>query len=309
MGLAGFAVCVLFAQCSKSPTGPSNPVTPGPNVPGPNVPTNPVPTPGPEVAVAVGDIAVCSPDGRQDVTARLLDTLGGPVLALGDLAYPNGSRENFMNCYDKSWGRHVGRTRPSPGNHDYMTPGAAPYYDYFGSNAGIPGLGYYSFDLGAWHLISLNSNAEFGVGVTPNSPQGQWLQTDLAGNRSKCTLAYWHHPLFSSGQNGDHQFMRPMFTMLYEANADLILAGHNHLYERFAPQAPDGRNDPARGMRQFVVGTGGVPLYPFTSVKPNSEVRINDTVGVLKLTLLAESYQWEFHGPGGIRDSGTASCH
>jgi hypothetical protein len=306
--VVAFALSLLFAQCGRSPTGPTNPLNPSPNVPGPSVPNPTVPTPGPEVAVAVGDIAICGPDGRQDVTSRLLDTLGGPVLALGDMAYPNGSRENFMNCYDKSWGRHAGRTRPSPGNHDYTTTGAAPYFDYFGINAGIPGLGYYSFDLGAWHVISLNSNAEF-MGVGAASPQGQWLQNDLAGNRAKCTVAYWHHPLFSSGQNGDNVFMRPIFNMLYEANADLVLNGHDHLYERFAPQAADGRNDPARGIREFIVGTGGVPLYPFTSVKPNSEARINDTFGVLKLALLADSYQWEFHGPGGIRDSGTASCH
>jgi hypothetical protein len=303
------SVCLVLAQCGKSPTGPTNPVNPGPNVPGPSNPLPPVPTPGPEVAVAVGDIAICNPDGKQDVTARLLDTIGGPILALGDMAYPNGSRENFMGCFEKTWGRHLGRTRPAPGNHDYMTNGATSYFDYFGSNAGMAGLGYYSFDIGAWHAISLNSNAEFNVGVGATSPQGQWLQGELATNRSRCTLAYWHHPLFSSGQNGDNAFMRPIFTMLYDGNVDLVLNGHDHLYERFAPQAPDGRNDPARGIRQFTVGTGGVPLYPFTTVKPNSEVRINDTFGVLKLTLLADSYQWEYQGPNGTRDSGTGACH
>ena len=312
--IAALLVCVAYMQCSKSPTGPTSGNTnpspgPTPTVPGPSpVPT--VPTPGPEVFVGAGDIALCTPsDGTQDATSRLLDTIGGTVFTLGDNAYPNGSTSNFSDCYQKSWGRHRGRTFPSPGNHEYVTPGAAPYYQYFGGNAGPSGLGYYSYDLGSWHIVSLNSNAEAGVGVGPGSPQMSWLQADLSANKAKCVLAYWHHPLFSSGQNGDNPFMQPIFTLLYDTGADVVLTGHDHLYERFAPQRGDGVNDPARGIREFVVGTGGVPLYRFTAVKPNSEVRINDTTGLLKMTLLADSYQWEFVTPGGTRDNGTAACH
>lgn len=311
--LAALLVCLACTQCSKSPAGPSTPTGPTtPNVPGPTVPTPTVPPPGPEVFVGAGDIALCSTQQRgQEITSRLLDAIGGTVFTLGDNAYPNGSHEDYRDCYDRAWGRHVGRTRPTPGNHEYMTPGATPYYTYFGLNAGPPGLGYYSYDLGAWHIVSLNSNFEAGVGVAPASPQAQWLQADLAANRSaKCTLAYWHHPLFSSGQNGEHPAMRGLYTLLYEANAELVLVGHDHLYERFAPQAPDGRNDPARGIRQFTVGTGGVqPFYAFRTTRANSEIRINNTFGVLKLTLLADSYEWEFVTPGGVRDSGTGTCH
>lgn len=269
--------------------------------------------------MGAGDIAVCpgpnQPNGRQEDTARLLDTIGGTVFTLGDNAYPSGSRENYQNCYHRTWGRHLGRTRPAPGNHEYdLMSAAAPYFEYFGDLAGTPGLGYYSFDLGGWHVISLNSNEGepgSGVSVGPASAQGQWLQRDLALNRSRCTLAYWHHPLFSSGQNGQHPRMRPFYQMLYDANAELVLTGHDHLYERFAPQAPDGRLDPVRGLRQFVVGTGGmVPLYRFHTVRPNSEWQNNQDHGVLRLTLHAESYQWEFVTPGGTKDSGgPIACH
>jgi hypothetical protein len=203
---------------------------------------------------------------------------------------------------------------PSPGNHEYMTPGASGYFGYFGEAAGPSGRGYYSFDLGAWHLISLNSNYEppANVGVDAGSPQGVWLQGDLASHSNKCVLAYWHHPLFSSGQNGDYRGMRAIFDILYNANADVVLNGHDHLYERFAPQAGDGRPDPARGIRQFIVGTGGVNAdYRFVTSKPNSEQKINLQNGVLKLTLLADSYQWEFvtAPSGAVADSGTGQCH
>jgi hypothetical protein len=240
----------------------------------------------------------------------LLDQLGGRVFTLGDNAYPNGSRENFRE-YDRTWGRFLGRTYPTPGNHEYVTPGATPYYEYFGEHAGPFGQGYYSFDLGAWHIISLNSNFDAGVAVEPGSPQGNWLRADLASSKTKCTLAYWHHPLFSSGSNGDSPKMRAIFNILYEANADLVLTGHDHTYERFGPQTADGRHDPARGIREFVVGTGGVPMYQFPTSKPNSEVKINRAPGVLKLTLFTDTYQWEFitAPSGAILDSGTDACH
>jgi hypothetical protein len=244
-----------------------------------------------------------------------MDMIGGDVFTLGDDAYPNGSAENFK-VFDRTWGRFVGRMHPAPGNHEYMTPGAAGYFGYFGDVASPPGSpagqGYYWFDLGAWHLISLNSNYEFGVGVDAGSAQAAWLRSDLAAHTNKCTLAYWHHPLFSSGQNGDYPGMRPIFDILYNANADVVLNGHDHLYERFGPQSGDGRPDPARGIREFIVGTGGVNAdYRFVTSKPNSERQITGQNGVLKLTLLADSYQWEFvTAPNGaVADSGSGSCH
>lgn len=310
--VAALIVCVVCTQCSKSPTDPNggggNPVVPGPTVPNPT----PTPTPpGPEVFVGAGDIAICTPqNGGQDATARLMDTIGGRIFTLGDNAYPNGSRENYGTCYDKTWGRFLTRTYPTPGNHEYMTPNAAAYFDYFGDRAGPAGRGYYSFDYGAWHIISLNSNFADGVGVGVNSPQGVWLQDDLRVSQTKCTLAYWHHPLFTSGRNGQYPDMRGLFGLLYTANAEVVLTGHDHLYERFAPQDPDGRNDSARGLREFVVGTGGVvPFYNFITTRPNSDVRITNTHGVLKLTLTSDAYQWEFVTPTGVQDTGTTSCH
>ncbi len=319
--VAALLVCLAAPQCSKAPTEPTpggggNPTVPGPTAP---APTLPVPNPGPETFVGAGDIAMCSgsnqPAGRQEDTARLLDTIGGTVFTVGDNAYPNGSRENYQNCYNRTWGRHAGRTRPAPGNHEYnMMSGAAPYFDYFGDLAGPRGLGYYSYDLGAWKVISLNSNDTepgSGVSVAAGSPQGQWLQRELAQNRSKCTLAYWHHPLFTSGQNGQNPRMQAFFQMLYDANADVVLSGHDHLYERFAPQTADGRLDLARGLRQFVVGTGGAtPLYHFVTVRPNSEAQNNRDHGVLRLTLNFDSYQWEFVTPSGTKDNGgPIPCH
>ena len=308
--LAALALCVACWQCSKpltpSPGGPSNPT--GPTSPDPSIPI-----PGPVVFAGAGDIAI--EGGNSEATAKLLDTIGGDVFALGDIAYPNGTREDFRGPFDRTWGRHVGRMHPAPGNHEYNTPGAAGYFGYFGGIAGPPGLGYYSFNLGAWHVISLNSNAQergSGVDVSPNSPQGQWLQADLNLHPAKCTLAFWHHPLFSSGQNRPSPWMRELFRVLWNANADVVLTGHDHLYERFGPQTADGAPDPVRGIRQFVVGTGGVPAnYQFVTSQPNSEQRIRMENGVLKLTLLADSYQWEFITTpnGSVRDSGQATCH
>ena len=302
------ALSVLFAQCNKAPTSPS----PGsqPSVPGPN-PTPPLPqAPGPVVFVGAGDIAI--PSGHDDATARLIDTIPGDVFTLGDDAYPNGSAENFK-VFDRTWGRFAGFIHPAPGNHEYMTSGASGYFGYFGQAAGPPGLGYYSFDLGAWHLISLNSNYEFGVGVDAGSPQAAWLQGDLTAHRNtKCTLAYWHHPLFSSGQNGSYPGMKPIFDILYNAGAEIVLNGHDHLYERYGPQSGDGRPDPARGIREFIVGTGGVNAdYRFITTKPNSEKGLTGLNGVLKLTLFPDSYQWEFvtAPSGSVADSGNGSCH
>jgi acid phosphatase type 7 len=299
---AALLACLLGAQCSGgggSTTAPTAPTVPGPSSPAPTVP----PPAGPETFVGAGDIAICG--GNAEATARLLDGIGGTVFTLGDNAYPSGATVDFQNCYDPAWGRHKNRTRPSPGNHDYGTVGAGPYFEYFGMSAGTPGVGYYSFTLGAWHIISLNSNVASGAG----SPQASWLRADLAASsNTKCTMAYWHHPLFSSGPNGNNDYMRDIYRILYDANVDLILNGHDHMYERFAPQDADGRLDTARGIRQIIVGTGGVPLYDVQATKPNSEVRLK-IHGVMKLTLWSDRYDWDFISVAGPGDSGTTSCH
>jgi hypothetical protein len=301
------AICVACSQCTgNTPSGPSNP----PTTPVPPVTPNPNPTPppifAPQTFAGAGDIAICG-SGVQEATARLLDATGGTIFTLGDNAYMEGTARQFRECYDPSWGRLKSRTRPTPGNHEYVTPDATPYYDYFGTNAGPPGLGYYSYDLGAWHIISLNSE----IATSVNSPQWQWLQNDLAANTLSCTLAYWHKPLFTSGPNGENPHMRPIWRLLYEFDAEVILNGHDHLYERFAPQDPDGRFDRERGMVQIIAGTGGVPLYPFLAAKPNSDVRIGDSHGILKMTLAINAYQWEFVPVPNARgrDFGSGTCH
>jgi hypothetical protein len=239
----------------------------------------------------------------------LLDHIPGQIFTTGDNAYPKGSAEDFADCYDPSWGRHKERTRPSPGNHDYRTPGAAGYFAYFGVHAGEPGKGYYSYDLGTWHVIVLNSN----IDMSPGSPQERWLRADLASHPKRCVLAYWHHPLFSSGRRGKIA-VKPLWQALYEAKAEIVLAGHEHFYERFAPQTPDGVADPNGGIRAFVVGTGGGGLDRLRTTAPNSEVRYNRAYGVLRLVLSDGSYQWEFIAtlfPKRIRviDSGSGACH
>lgn len=263
---------------------------------------------GSSVLVGAGDIGHCLWKGNQ-ATARLLDGIPGLVFTTGDNAYPEGSAEDFADCYDPSWGRHKERTRPSPGNHDYRTPGAAGYFDYFGAKAGEPDKGYYSYDLGGWHIIVLNSN----IDVSAGSPQEAWLRADLASHPKRCTLAYWHHPLFSSGRRGKAA-MKPVWQALYEAKTEIVLAGHDHVYERFAPQTPDGAADPGRGIRAFVVGTGGAGLDRFRTTAANSEFRYNRAYGVLRLVLNDGTYQWEFIAmlfPGRMRvvDSGNGSCH
>jgi hypothetical protein len=228
------------------------------------------------------------------------------VFTAGDNVYPYGAAEEFRTCYSPTWGRHLARTRPSPGNHDYNTADARPYYAYFGENAGEPGRGYYSYDLGEWHLVALNSNL-----AADSAAQERWLREDLAAHRVRCTLAYWHHPLFSSGAgHGSDPRLRPLWQILAEFGADVVINGHDHDYERFAPQTPDGEPDAAHGIREFVVGTGGAKLGWFDSIRTNSEVRDSATWGVLKLTLHATSYDWEFVPVAGGRfhDAGSAVC-
>ncbi len=261
------------------------------------------------VLLAAGDIADCASAG-DEATAALLDTLDGTVAAIGDTAYLEGTAAQFAQCYEPSWGRHKARTRPAVGNHEYRTAGAAPYYAYFGAAAGEPGKGYYSYDLGQWHVVVLNSNCAV-VSCAAGSAQERWLRADLAADTSACTLAYWHHPLFTSAANHSAlTAVRPLYQALYDDRADLVLTGHNHNYERFAPQDPQGRLDTARGMRQFVVGTGGASLYAFGTPQPNSEVRNATTYGVLRVTLRSAGYDWLFVPEAGksFTDSGTGAC-
>jgi acid phosphatase type 7 len=265
------------------------------------------------VFVGAGDIASCDDLAGAEATAKLIDQIPGTVFAVGDLAYPDGSDEQFAKCYGPTWGRFKDRTRPAPGNHEYHS-GATGYTRYFGAQAGDPTKEYYSFDLGAWHIISLNSECKEVGGCDASSPQGQWLRQDLAQHPAKCTLAYFHKPLFSSGKaHGDDPEMKPLWDALYAANADLIINGHDHDYERFAPQDPDGKLDWQRGIREFVVGTGGKNSHrSFGKTKPNSEIRGQpDTFGVLKLTLHASGYDWEYIPEAGktFRDSGSGTCH
>ncbi len=257
-----------------------------------------------EIFVGAGDIGQCGNGGVPQATARLLDSIGGTVFALGDNAYPSGRAQDYRDCYDPAWGRHKGRTRPVAGNHEYDTASGAAYYDYFGPNAGPPGAGYYSFELGNWHVIALNSN----IAVGRASAQAAWLRADLAGSSAKCTIAYWHFPLFSSSKHGNQAQMREFWRILYDAGADLALGAHDHVYERFGPQDPDGSPDQERGIREFIAGTGGAPPYPFVDVKPNSEVRMSAN-GVLKLALKSGGYDWDFVPVSGPGDSGSGTCH
>jgi acid phosphatase type 7 len=285
------------------------------------------------VIVASGDIA-CDPNDssfnagngtsdtcRQRATSQLLGPLNpAAVLALGDIQYYCGGYSAFLQSYDLSWGAFKSITHPSVGNHEYLTSGgtdcnaanagANGYFTYFGAAAGQRGQGYYSYDVGGWHLIALNSNCGEAGGCSSGTPQGQWLAADLAAHRNMCTLAYWHIPLFSSGGRASPN-SQSFWERLYDNNADVILSAHDHTYERFAPQTPDGELDQARGIREFIVGTGGANHTPFQTTAANSEVRNSTTYGVLKLTLHATSYDWQFVPEAGqtFTDSGSGSCH
>jgi len=260
----------------------------------------------PPVLVGAGDIADCTRN-QDSLTANLMDTIPGTVFADGDNAYPDGSSTVYKNCYNPTWGRFKARTKPVPGNHDYLTAGASGYFNYFGAIAGQSGKGYYSYDLGSWHIVALNSNIAMNVG----SPQEVWLKADLANSTKRCTLAYWHHPLFSSGNEGAHPEVQPLFQDLYNAGAEVVVVGHDHDYERFAPQSPTGILDTAHGIREFVAGTGGAGLFTAHPPIANSEVLNDNTNGVLKLTLHTNGYTWKFLPIPGktFSDSGGGSCH
>ena len=267
---------------------------------------------GSRTVVAAGDIADCDTEGDA-ATARLVGRADGTVLALGDNAYYKGSEYSYKRCYKPTWGRFLDRTRPVPGNHDYYTEGAEGYFGYFGDAAGDPGKGYYSFDLGAWHLVALNSNCGEVGGCDGGSPQLAWLERDLARSDKRCTLAYFHHPLFASGKHRPGvPEVKPLWEALHEAQADVILSAHDHNYQRFAPQDPQGRSDPERGVRQFVVGTGGgEENYPISDPLANTEAHEDAADGVLELVLKPRGYDWRFVPVEGetFADSGTARCN
>jgi hypothetical protein len=271
----------------------------------------PPPSPSDPVLLAAGDIANCTSGAV--ATAALLDTLPGTIATLGDNAYESGSASEFANCYEPTWGRHKARTHPAVGDHEYETPHASGYYDYFGSAAGDPSKGYYSYDLGAWHVVVLNTECSEVGGCQAGSPQEQWLRGDLASHAASCTLAVLPSPRFSSGLHGNNGGFEPFWNALRDYGAEVALSGDDHDYERFAPQTPTGYLDLAGGISEFVVGTGGRSHYPFSlgTLKGNSQARNDDTFGVLKLTLHPSGYDWEFVPEAGktFSDSGSRSCH
>ena len=268
------------------------------------------------VLVGAGDIASCkNPEGAR-ATAKLIEQIPGTVFAAGDLAYESGSPDEFEFCYGPTWGKFKDRTKPAMGNHEYVNPTAHGYFDYWGAQAGPRGKGYYSYDLGDWHIVALNTNCYVKAiaGCGPGSPEETWLKEDLRARPNACILAYGHHALFSSGllkKHAVHPELKTLWQDLYAAHADLVLAGHEHSYERFAPQDPEGNLDEKNGIREIVAGTGGRSHDLLGFAMPNSEVREWDTYGVLKLTLSQGKYTWEFIPEEGktFRDSGSGSCH
>jgi hypothetical protein len=259
------------------------------------------------VLVGAGDIASCGSTG-DSTTARLLLSISGTVFTTGDNAYDRGTSTEYANCYGPTWGQVRSRTRPVSGNHEYLTSGAAGYFSYFGSRAGTKGKGYYAYNVGSWRIYALNSNCAY-VSCSSTSAQAAWLKADLAANPRRCVMAYWHHPLFSSGQHGNNTTVKPLWNILYAYRADVVVNGHDHDYERFARQTPGGVRT-TRGIREFVVGTGGRSHYAWSTIKTNSLARNNTTYGVLKLTLHSTSYSWKFVPIAGktYTDSGSTAC-
>ena len=264
--------------------------------------------PGPRLAqtvtvIGVGDIGMC---GRAEVgqVARLVSTLEGDLLLAGDIAYFQGTAAQFRDCFDPFWGQFRERWHAVPGNHEYESPGAAPYFDYFGEAAGPTRRGYYSITLGGWLILMLNSN----IAATAGSEQWEFVRGELAAQSTPCTMAVWHHPRFTSGPGSPNFFMHDMWVLLASARAEVILNGHDHLYERFARQMPDGSADPVNGIRQFTAGTGGADLYNFVRAAGNSEERIMRN-GVIRFTLRPAQLEWEFITlDGSVADRGLDTC-
>ena len=257
--------------------------------------------------VGAGDIADCGSDGAER-TAAMLDTMRGTIFIAGDVAYVSKKNPHpFVTCFDPAWGRHRARIRPAVGNHEYSDEGPAAYFDYFGAQAGPRPGGYYSYDLGTWHVIALNTNIPADAG----SPQLAWLQSDLASHLGRCTVAYMHHPRFSSGSHAEQDKLVPLWRTFQRFGVSVAIAGHDHIYERFAPLDTNGAPDSVNGIRQFVVGTGGAHRSSIGSVLAGSEVHSTDTFGLLRLSLLKDRYRWEFAPvkKHGFRDAGESACH
>ena len=315
-GRALAAMLVLAAGCK-----PPVQMTPPPAVASAEM----VALSGAAVMVGAGDIANCASNG-DELTARLIDSLlradsaarvNDVVFTLGDNAYPNGSFSDFNRCFAPSWGDSskliLRNIRPSPGNHEHLTRGAAPYYQYFGDRAGDPDKGYYAYDLGTWRIIVLNSEIIINSDFPPSARAAQeaWLAAELRSHADKrCSAAYWHHPRFSSGWHGGDSRLDAVWRLLYDGGVDVVLNGHGHHYERFAPMNPSGALDSSRGIVQFIVGTGGTELRGVNAPVPNSAARLVGHWGVLKLTLGGEEYRFAFLEPGGrVWDPGGGRCH
>lgn len=269
----------------------------------------PTSTPAAVTLVGAADIASCSSSG-DEATANLLDGIAGTVFTAGDNAYDSGTSTEFTNCYDPTWGRHKARTRPAAGNHEYNTAGATGYYGYFGAAAGDPTKGYYAYDLGAWRIYVLNSNCSV-VACAAGSTQELWLRGDLAANPRACAAAVWHHPRFSDGTHGNSTSVQAFWQALYDANADLVISGHDHDYQRWAPQTASGALDSARGIVEFVAGMGGRSHYAFTRTSANRVAGNDTSYGVLRLDLAPSSYTFAFVPVAGqsYSDSGSGTCH
>ncbi len=291
---------------SRTPVGPIADSPPGTNTsPPPTIPAPPAPPVAATATVlVVGDIGMCSERDAVQRVGDLVARLEGRLLLAGDLAYMNGTLQEFLQCFDPAWGRFRNRWNPVPGNHDYGTPNVNGYRQYFGEAATPAGRLYYSLRIGEWLVLMIDSMDYANVG----SPQYEFVRGELSTRRQTCTMAVWHHPLFSSGPNGPNPSMGHLWNLLQQNGADVVVVAHDHLYERFAKQDGNGRAD-ARGIRQFTSGTGGAPLYRSQRRMPNSESLASE-LGVLRLTLRPAGYEWEFLNVGGVtRDSGSDSCH
>ena len=317
------ALIAFVAGCGPGPTGAATTPSPAPSI-APTSPSatpteTPSPTPAPDpVLLAAGDIAQCSDEGDEATAAILAQYPDATVQTLGDNAYNSGTPRQF-GCFDDSWGIAKDRMRPALGGHDYMTEGAAGYFDYFkdalapfAPTGTDPAQGWYAYDLGEWRVIVLNSVCQHVGGCDAGSPQVAWLEDEIQAHPARCSLAAIHNPRFSSGRKGNEDEVEPLWDVLQSGGVELVLSGDNHAYERLAPMTPTGKKSPT-GIRQFVVGTGGARNYLFSEgeIHPNTEVGDDGTHGVLKLTLGADAYAWEFLPVAGktFTDTGSSACH
>jgi len=322
--LVTLPLLILLAACAPAPASSPTPAPSATTQPSVTVTRTPqptstptqtaaptlTPTATPAVLVGAGDIAICGQDG-DDQTAALLDEIPGVIFTTGDNVNEDATLYQFETCFEPSWGRHKERIRPAAGNHEYKVDHAADYFTYFGDAAGQIRQGWYSYDVGDWHIIVLNTACLWVDGCGPSSPQVSWLKEDLAAHPNDCTLAYWHDPRWSSGLGGSAHWLDAFWQELYAAGVEVVLSSDDHNYERFAPQDPQGNLDEAYGIRQFVIGTGGASQRPYQKILENSEVFNSGTYGVLKFNLYSDHYEWEFIPVEGgeFTDLGSGVCH